>query len=52
MCKVINLADYRKKKEEDVEELIRIVKSFQYHNEKIKEQSNYYLQQYLKKINF
>ncbi|HCL4559299.1 TPA: hypothetical protein N2E03_001888 [Clostridium botulinum] len=52
MCKVINLEEYRKAKEEDVQELIRIVKSFPYHNEKTEEQCNYYLKQYLQKINF
>ncbi|KRU40628.1 hypothetical protein [Clostridium sporogenes] len=52
MCKVINLADYRKAKEEDVHELIRIVKSFPYNNKDLEKQSNYYLKQYLRKINF
>ncbi|UAL60404.1 hypothetical protein K8O96_03215 [Clostridium sporogenes] len=52
MCRVINLTDYRKAKEEDVEELIRIVKSYPFDNKDLEEECNYYLKQYLQKINF
>ncbi len=55
MCRVINLAEYRKAKEEekmDIERLIKAIKDFPYQNKETEEQCNYYLKQYLKKINF
>ncbi|MEL5897274.1 hypothetical protein AAGC94_04220 [Clostridium sporogenes] len=54
MRKVINLADHKNKKEEkmDIERLIKAIKDFPYNNKETKEQCNYYLEQYLRKINF
>ncbi|WP_459566211.1 hypothetical protein [Clostridium sporogenes] len=55
MRKVISLAEYRKAKEEekmDIERLIKAIKDFPYNDKETEEQCNYYLKQYLKKINF
>lgn len=54
MCKVINLADHQNKKEEkmDIERLIKAIRDFPYYNKETEEQCNYYLEQYLRRINF
>lgn len=52
MHKVINLADYKNKKDRDIQELIRIVKSYSFNNKDLEEDCNYYIEQYLQKINF
>ncbi|ACO84964.1 hypothetical protein [Clostridium botulinum] len=51
MCRVINLADYKNKRDKDIQELIRIVKSYSFNNKDLEEDCNYYLEQYLQKIN-